>query len=901
MKIRSRSSFALKNRQTILRPALSARGFPAAVVCAIAAGLLRLAAAGPEPSKAAPPPERHYTPDRPADILNLKIEIIPDFKARTIQGAAELRFKPVGMPLETLSLDAVDLLVTNVDSSVPLKDWGLEKDKLFLRFAPRLRPGEEARVRIAYSAAPEEGLYFRTPEQGYPAEDTHLFTQGEAITARCWFPCYDAPNEKFATELICWVPEGMTAISNGRLVEDKFDPERNLHMFHWRQDKPHVSYLVALAAGRFRKLEDKWRDVPLTFWTPPSLFPLASNSFACTRDVMKFFEKEIGVPFPWDKYAQVCVHDFVAGGMENTSLTLLTDRTLHPTETENLRSSESLIAHEMAHQWFGDLVTCKEWAHLWLNEGFASYYENLYIGHRYGRDAFLYQMWRDARGVLSHQNDEIPIVWREYSRPDDQFSFRNYPKASWVLHMLRSQLGEPLYRRCIRAYLRRYAFRSADTEDLLEIVEELSGRSWERFADQWLYHGGAPDIKAEYEWDEQRGLAKLTLKQRQKISDKVMVFRFPLTIRFKGKGYDFRRTVEARNQEEQFTFALPAPPRLIRLDPDYTLLARIDFPLPRAMIEAQLEEPKDMLGRLQAVEALAKFKDARSVRLLKERLQKDRFYGVRIAASRGVRIAASRALRQIHNEAAFQALLASTRQRDARVRIQVWRDLTAFPREETRRALCAMIRSERNPDIRAAGIRALGAWPGKETEALLAERLREDSFRNEIAEAAVAAMRKIGKPKFAKLIMDTVRRRGDRFTRAGLAQAFQTAAQLSRDLEDKTPTLEFLKPYLRDRRRQVKLAAIKALGTLGEPSAAPILEALTQAGEEDAVGRAASQALEALRSKDDAKEELARLRGEIADLKRTLRNKERELGKLKAKIEALEKAEGKTEPAGKAK
>ena len=212
---------------------------------------------------------------------------------------------------------------------------------------------------------------------------------------------------------------------------------------------------------------------------------------------MAFFEQEIGVPFPWAKYYQTCVNDFVAGGMENTSATTLTDATLFKDDTENIRNSQSLVSHEMAHQWFGDLVTCKDWSHVWLNEGFATYYQVLYDGWKNGHDALLYDLYANARSVTSVVSDTNAIVRRNYDDPFDMFNYLAYPKGGWVLHMLRSQLGKDLYRQCIKTYLERHRYGNVTTEDLRAVIEELSGRPYDQFFDQWLYHAHYPELGSE--------------------------------------------------------------------------------------------------------------------------------------------------------------------------------------------------------------------------------------------------------------------------------------------------------------------------------------------------------------------------------------------------------------------
>src|SRR5437762_1197810 len=480
------------------------------------------------------PEHLKYARDREIDILHLALDVTPDFKLRTVAGKATLRFKPIARTFQELKLDAVDLAVESLTATETILGYQVTDKQIVVTFEQPIPPAKEASVTITYRAEPASGLYFRTPEMGYKEGDTHLFSQGEEIEARHWYPCFDSPNEKFTSEMICHVPDGMTVVSNGRLVAEEKDANGWVAV-RWLQDKPHVNYLISLVAGYFKKVEDKYKDVPLAFYTPPSEINEAPNSFRDTKDIMAFFEQEIGVPYPWAKYYQVCIYDFTAGGMENTSLTILTDSTLHPTSFENLHDSEGLIAHELAHQWFGDLVTCKDWANVWLNEGFATYYEKLYENHKHGRDDFLYGMYHSAKAILVHANQTNAIVRRDFKSPDEQFNYLAYPKGSWILHMLRGEVGEELYRRAIKTYLQRYQFGNVTTEDLKAVFEELSGRSFDQFFDQYVYHAGHPELNVAYSWDEKSKLAKVAVQQTQKLSADVLLFNVPLTVRFKSK------------------------------------------------------------------------------------------------------------------------------------------------------------------------------------------------------------------------------------------------------------------------------------------------------------------------------------------------------------------------------
>src|SRR5947199_1761073 len=321
----------------------------------------------------------------------------------------------------------------------------------------------------------------------------------------------------------------------------------------------------------------------------------------------------------------------------------------------------------MAHQWIGDLVTCKYWSDIWLNEGFATYYESLYHGHKNGRDPMLYELYQRARQITGMTNDTNAIVRRTYDSPGEMFGYLAYPKGGWVLHMLRSQLGEELYRRCIRTYLERHRFDNVVTEDLRAVIEEFSGRSYDQFFDQWVYHAHHPELEVNYGWDEKTKLAKVTVKQTQPISEQVLLFHFPLAVRFKSPTGLVDRQVNVSEKEEDFYFALSEAPQIVRLDPDFTLLAKIKFEPPTAMLHAQLADRDDVIGRLLALEQLAAKKDKETVAKLKQALNGDPFYGVRIEASK--------ALRSIHSDEALEALLESTNQSDARVRRHAIADL----------------------------------------------------------------------------------------------------------------------------------------------------------------------------------------------------------------------------------
>jgi aminopeptidase N len=642
---------------------------------------------------------------------------------------------------------------------------------------------------------------------------------------------------------------------------------------------------VCLVAGYFKGVEDTYKNIPLAFYTVPSESAVAVNSFAPTKEAMAFFEEEIGVPYPWAKYYQVCVTDFMFGGMENTTLTTLTESTLFAKESENIQDSEGLVAHELAHQWFGDLVTCKDWSHAWLNEGFATYYAHLFDGHKNGRESMLFDLYQTARNITQRDanSDTKGLVHRRYDNPMEIFSNGIYPKGAWVLHMLRSQLGEALYRKIIKTYLERNKFQNVETHDLLSVVEELSGRSFDQFFDQWLFRPHFPELNVTYTWDEAMKTAKLNIKQTQPITNDIALFTFPLKVRFKVGNDNVDRDIRVKEKAEDFSFKLEKAPTIVRLDPDLTLLAKTTFQPPRAMTLAQLGDKSDMLGRVLAIQTLRSDSSDENVKRLKEALNNDSFVGVRQEAVS--------ALRGIHTRAALEALLASTNQPDARVRVRVVDAIGAFYDEKSFAAHDAVLQREKNPEILSESIQALAASPNKNaTERLLAY-VNTNSFHQRVASRAITALRARRDASVTPALIDLVKKRWDELPTSVLASALETVATLGADDEShRDAAREFLIAHVNEPRERIQLAAIRGLGTLRDEKAIAVLETFANAAKETPTRTPSELAINAIRSGRRPGNEAQALRTEVMDLKKENRELRDELKTLSKKVDAMQQS-----------
>lgn len=815
--------------------------------------------------------EPMYAPDRVVDVTHVAIDVTPDFAARAIEGSTTVEFTPIAEEVALVRLDAVDLEILAVTATCPVRAHHYDGRALTVSFAQPLAHGHRYAVTVAYRAQPAQGLYFRTPEMGYREEDCHLWTQGEPHEAPHWFVGFDYPNERFTSQVTCRVPPDMTVLSNGHKTAEHIDAPAGLKVVTWLQDTPHVNYLIALVAGRLKKIEGRYRDIPLGFYTPPSLIAYAEASFKDTADMLVFFEREIGVPYPWRTYNQVVVHDFAFGGMENTTLTVLNARTLHPEALEPVRSSQDLVAHELAHQWFGNLVTCKDWSHLWLNEGFATYYDALYDAHKNGKDAFLHHMYQSRNAYVRHMQCpaafETPIVHNLYADSEEQFDVRAYNKGGWVLHMLRAQLGTALYQRCITTYLQRHAQGAVVTEDLRRVLEELSGRTFDRFFDQWLYRGGHPRLRVTYAWDAGKSTARIGVTQTQPVSEKVRCFHFPATLRFTVGSRRIDHEVRIDRMHHDFDFALPQAPRIVRFDPELSLCAEVDFEKPVELLYAQLADRDDMIGRLRAAEALGSRRDRRAAEALAGALAGDGFWAVRSAAAT--------ALGAMRTDDAFQALAGAVTQPDARVRLEVLKALDGFWRPEVRAIASGLAVSDTHQDVRAAAIALLGRYHHTDTRTLLLECLRTPSFGHGIAAGAVKAMDLLDDVFFATPLMEALQRDAQGFASGDFADALRTLGRLARTLDDREYARVFLANHVNHPKEAVRIGACDALGALEDPMAASLLEALAREDPGDAVGQAAQQALGRIRAPEPVgaeamariREDLDALRAENADLR----------------------------------
>ncbi|MEO8554215.1 MAG: M1 family metallopeptidase, partial [Kofleriaceae bacterium] len=369
-----------------------------------------------------------FAPDRVVDILHILLELEIDPEARTVAGTATLRAAALA-PTSFVELDAVELAIDKVTANGKPAPFRHDGKKLRIELAKPLEPANELVLAITYHGSPRRGLYFTGPDAGYPDKPTQAWTQGQDEDSRYWFPCFDSPHEKATSEVIATVPARMFALSNGNLISDRTSGDKRT--VHWRLDVPHSAYLVTLAVGNFSMIETTWRDIPVVYYVERGREAECERTLARTPEMLELFSTKFGVAYPYPRYSQVFVADFIFGGMENTSATTLTDSVLIDERAALDYDIDSLVSHELAHQWFGDLVTCRDWGEGWLNEGFATYSEYIWREHHEGRDAADLELeeWGDSYMGEDSGRYRRTIATKLYDEPIDIFDSHLYEKG----------------------------------------------------------------------------------------------------------------------------------------------------------------------------------------------------------------------------------------------------------------------------------------------------------------------------------------------------------------------------------------------------------------------------------------------------------------------------------------
>ncbi|MBV9719811.1 MAG: HEAT repeat domain-containing protein [Candidatus Eremiobacteraeota bacterium] len=825
-------------------------------------------------SFALPGARPHFSPDRIVAVEEIDLHLTPHLDEESLDGTCAITVRAFDEPVTRLVLDAVDLEIRSVQgaSRFTSRDRTLE-----LEFDPAIAPEARATVVITYHLSkPRHGLFFVKPTAEHPEKISHAWTQSQDQYARYWFPCLDDPQEKQRTSTTIVVPKGTTALGNGELVERSDDGETTV--FRYRQDVAHCTYLMTMVAGPFIEVaqgDAGINAVPVSYYVLPGREREGERSFGKTPKMIGCFEDRLGLAYPYARYSQIAVSDFIFGGMENTSATTQTDRTLHDEIAQLDFSSDPLVAHELAHQWFGDLLTCLDWSHAWLNEGFATFMEAVWRENDLGHDEYVYDIFEGFKSYLREdaQRYSRPIVCNVYIAPIEIFDRHLYQKGAAVLHMLRGELGDARFWRAVRRYVADNAGRSVETIDLIRAIERATGRNMRGFFDQWIFREGHPKLEIRADWDPKDGIATITIDQKQRIDDEHAAYEFDVELALAPEaGASPERRVRAHVERAHETISVPLDfePRMIRFDPGAFLLADVSYALGADRSAAALRDDPNIIGRIRAGRELAAEGGRVARDAIDDAFEREAFWGV--LAETAAAIGASR------SPWARATLLRALAHEHPKVVRAVAEALGNYRDAEVAAALIATSQRQQSYFVRAAALTALGKTRDARAFDVLVAASRERSWNGVVEAGAIAGLAELADARAMPVILEALRLESSEGARIAAARALGRIGSLVQD--ERTRAVDALEQHVHDGNLHVAFAALDAAEALGDVR---LLAALERTGEQAFDGRLRRHAMEAamhIRKGSKVPAEVAMLRNDIDELREQQR-------RLQEKIEAV--------------
>jgi aminopeptidase N len=823
-----------------------------------------------------PGTQRVYERDRPFEIEHLAIDLALDVPAKAVEGQTTIRARRIDAAAEWLRLDAIAFSIRSIE--IDGRPARFTYDDATIAIAiPRDRDRFE--IAIGYRAVPKRGLYFLEPDEHVRDRPRQVWSQCQDEDARHWIPCHDKPHVKQTTEMRVRVPAGWTALSNGALVSR--EGSREGETFHWKQARPHPTYLITLVAGEFAELVEEGTKLPITYLVPKGREADGWRTFRRTPAMIALFEEKTGVPFPWEKYAQVVVADFIFGGMENTSATTMYEHIMLDARAALDVEMDGLVAHELAHQWFGDYVTCRDWSEGWLNEGWATYMELVWrdegraVGddlpwEGYGRDEYDYALKGELDIYLMEDAGRYrrPIVCRDYEQPIDLFDRHLYQKGALVLHAIRRLVGDEPFWRGVRSYLAAHAFGSVETRDFQRALEAASGRSLDRIFDLYVHGAGHPEFEVVVDHEPGSAHVVVSIKQTQKHEDPTRLYRGPLVIEIVEGGGARRETLEIRAARDAFVLSVRGRPEQVVVDPDGDLLATFDLKVPSDLLRAQLRRGSSARVRWTAAIALGRRDEPATITALADALADDgEFWGVRAEAAE--------ALGAIKGEAAFAALRTHVALKNPRIRRAVARALGKFRRGDAVELLRPIALADDSYLVQSDAARALGSTRQAAAYETLVELLDRKAWADCVRSGAAEGLASL---RDERAIPHLTARTAYGHEGPGRRACLLSLAKL----DTSRKTRELLEDRLDDVDVFVRISAVRGLEILGDPKARSALAARLE--KEDA-GPARRRIREALRDLAGSRQdEVRKLRDEIEKLRDDGHELRLRLAKLESKL-----------------
>ena len=591
-----------------------------------------------EQSDTLPPYNASHTFEH--DLIHTKVELSFDWTKKRANGKATLTLRPWFYSTDKVTLDAKNFDIKSVtfDGKADALKYDYDKMQLTVHLGKTFTRTEEFKIAITYTAKPDEreafggsaaitsdkGLYFINADGATPDKPRQIWTQGETESNSFWMPTVDKPNERCTQEMYITVEDKYKTLSNGLLISSKKNAD-GTRTDYWKMDKPHAPYLFMMAIGEYAVVKDKWRGIDVDYYVEPKFEQYARDIYPHTTEMLEFFSNKLGYAYPWQKFSQVVVRDYVSGAMENTTAVIFGEFMQKDRREllDNHWTNEGVVAHEMFHQWFGDLVTTESWANLTLNEGFANYSEYLWAEHKHGRDEAEAHEQEEREGyIFSAADGGHPLIHFGHGSREDMFDSHSYNKGGATLHMLRTELGDEAFFASLQRYLKKNEYTDVEAHELRLAFEDVTGRDLNWFWNQWFYAAGHPNLEITYGWDEATKKASVTIAQTQAAENKVpYIFELPLAVDiYDASGKSRRERIRVTKRSQTFLFDASAQPAFINVDAEKTLLCvKTDNHSPEEFAFLY-RNGKNYLDRAEALEALKTEKTAPSNQVFSEAL-----------------------------------------------------------------------------------------------------------------------------------------------------------------------------------------------------------------------------------------------------------------------------------------
>lgn len=592
-------------------------------------------------------PDYNGSHTRRNDLLHTELDLRFDWEQEKVLGKATLKLKPFFYPVDQVTLDAKDFEFHQVRLAGAGQDLSYDYDgkMIVIQLDRTYQRNEEYTLYINYTASPsatggsaaitsDQGLFFIKPDTDAPDKPMQIWTQGETEWNSRWFPTIDKPNERCTQEILLTVEDRFETLSNGVLVSSEKNPD-GTRTDYWKMDQPHAPYLFMIAVGDYAIVKDQWEDISVSYYVEPEFEEDARAIFPHTVEMLDLFSDKLNLKYPWPKYDQVVVRDYVSGAMENTSAVIYGEFMQRPRrELIDERTNEKIVAHELFHHWFGDLVTCESWANLTMNEGFANYSEYLWLEHKYGPDEADFHLLNEWSGYLSEARSSLhPLIHFGYNSKEAMFDAHSYNKGGSVLHMLRNYVGDEAFWTALNRYLTEHAYSAVEVHDLRLAFEEVTGEDLNWFFNQWYLRQGHPLLNITYGYEEEGKRATLRVEQTQDPDRMPPIFQLPVAvdIYFENGEAPIRKQIRVTERNQDFAFQVEQEPELMIFDADRALLAETEENKTEDQLIFQYYNGPKFLDRFEAVQQLQD-SDAPEARQMLEAALKDDFWVIRSVA-----------------------------------------------------------------------------------------------------------------------------------------------------------------------------------------------------------------------------------------------------------------------------